>query len=149
MSCILKRYFSLKAIDITTRRELWQQKIDDRFTHSPIFDNGTIFLRTWTFPGYIYSIDQITGKVNWKVSQDALSNLAVSEDKIYFTHRDGYLTALDRYSGDVVANIKFSPEFDLTKGVDSYFISVDTATNILAMSFGDNSQILGVKILNP
>lgn len=139
---------SLKAVDSTTREELWRVKTDDRFTHSPIFSDGEIFLRTWAVPSYVYSIDQRTGKINWKVSQDVLSNLAVSEDKIYFISFDGYLIVLDRGSGNELAKVKFSPSFDLTIGTDGYFISVDPTNNVLAVSFADNSQILGVKILN-
>jgi outer membrane protein assembly factor BamB len=140
---------SLKAVDSTTREELWRVKTDDRFTHSPIFSDGAIFLRTWAVPSYVYSIDQKTGKINWKVSQDVLSNLAVSQDNIYFISFDGYLVVLDRDSGNELAKVKFSSPFDVTRGTDGYFISVDPTNNVLAMSFGDNSQILGVKIKNP
>lgn len=140
---------SLKAIDVASRKELWQIQIDDRFTHSPIFEKGTIFLRTWTTPGYVYSIDQVTGKVNWKVSQDVLSNLALSDNSIYFINFDGYLMALDLYSGEVIAEAKFLPQFDLENGVERFFISVDATNNMLLIYFGDNSQTLGVKILDP
>jgi outer membrane protein assembly factor BamB len=145
----LNENISLKAVHITTGEELWRVKPGDRFTHSPIFYDGTIFLRTWAVPSYIYSIDQMTGKINWKVFQDVLSNLTVSEDKIYFISFDGYLVVLDRDSGNEIRKVKFSSPFDLTRGTDRYFISVDPTNNVLAMSFGDNDQILGVKILNP
>lgn len=145
----LEENISLKAVDTTTEEELWRVKTDDRFTHSPIFSDGVIFLRTWSVPSYVYSIDQKTGIVNWKVSQKVLSNLAVSEDKIYFISFDGYLVVLDRYSGDELARIKFSPSFDLTQGTDGYFISVDPTNHVLAISFADSNQILGVKILDP
>lgn len=140
---------SLKAGDSTTREEIWQVKIDDRFTHSPIFSDGAIFLRTWEVPSYVYSIDQKTGQINWKVSQDVLSNLTISKDKIYFISFDGYLITLDRDSGNQIGKVKFSSTFDLTRGTDGYFISVDPTNNVLAMSFGDNDQIWGAKILNP
>jgi len=144
----LEENISLKAVDSTTREELWRVKTDDRFTHSPIFSDEEIFLRTWAVPSFVYSIDQKTGKVNWKVSQDVLSNLAVSDDKIYFISFDGYLIVLDRDSGNELGKVKFSSPFDLTKGTDGYFISVDPTNNVLAISFADNSQILGLKILN-
>lgn len=139
---------SLKAVDSITREEIWRVKTDDRFTHSPIFSDGAIFLRTWAVPSYIYSIDQKTGTINWKVSQNVLSNLAVSDDRIYFISFDGYLVILDRDSGNELGKAKFSSLFDLTQGTDGYFISVDSTNNVLAVSFADNSQILGLKILN-
>ena len=106
--------FSLKATDTVTRKELWQLKIDDRFTHSPIFVDGEIFLRTWTTPGFVYSIDQDTGEINWKVSHDVLSNLVISKNKVYFLDFDNYLIALDRNSGNEITKVKFSPQFDLS-----------------------------------
>ena len=140
---------AMKAIDISTKQELWRQEINDRFTHSPIFDNGTVFLRTWVKPGYIYSINQATGKVNWKLSHDVLSNLCVTGNKIYFVDFDGYLVAIDRYSGDETAKVKFSSSFDLANGINGYSITSDPINNVLAISFGDNSQLLGLKIKNP
>jgi outer membrane protein assembly factor BamB len=140
--------FSLRAVDSTTREEIWQVKINDRFTHSPIFYDGVIFLRTWAVPSYIYSIDQKTGKINWKVSQDVLSNLAISEDKIYFISFDGYLVVMDRDSGNELAKVKFSSPFDLAKGTEGYFISVDQTNDVLAMSFSDKNQILGLITLH-
>lgn len=145
----LEENISLKAVNSTTREEIWQLKIEDRFTHSPVFYDDAIFLRTRAVPSYVYSIDQKTGKINWQVTQNLLSNLAVSESKIYFISFDGDLIVLDRYSGNEIAKAKFSSPFDLTKGTDGYFISVDPINNVLAISFADNSQILGVKILNP
>lgn len=145
----LEENISLKAVDSTTREELWQVRTDDRFTHSPIFHDGAIFLRTWAIPSYIYSIDQKTGKINWKVSQDVLSNLTISKDDIYFISFDGYLVVLNRYSGNEIGKVKFSSTFDLTRGTNYYYIAADPVNDVLAMSFGDNDQILGVKILNP
>lgn len=71
----MKGNFSIKAVDFSSKKELWGLRLDDDFSHAPIFDDGAIFLRTWLrTPTYIYSIDQFTGKVNWKLSQDLLSN---------------------------------------------------------------------------
>jgi len=139
---------ALKAIDISTGKEIWRLKTDDEFTHSPVFDNGAIFLRTWRNPGYVYSIDQATGRVNWKVSQNALSNLCVVADKIYFINFDSYLVTIDRYSGEEMTRVKITPPIDWSTGTDYYFIGADPTNNILALYFGD-TQLLGLKIKNP
>jgi outer membrane protein assembly factor BamB len=142
-------YKALKAVDISTRKEIWQLKTDEEFTHSPVFDSGAIFLRTWRNPGYVYSIDQATGKVNWKVSQNALSNLCVVNDKIYFIDFDSYLVAIDRHSGEEITRVKITPSIDWSNGTDFYFIGADPTNNALALYFGDAGQLLGVKIKKP
>jgi outer membrane protein assembly factor BamB len=103
--------YSIKAVDLSTKNELWRLELDydNRYTYAPIFDDGTIFLMTWAD---IYSIDQPTGEVEWKLSQDVLSNLCILGDKIYFISHDGYLVAINRYSGTEISKVKFSPPLD-------------------------------------
>lgn len=141
--------YSLTAIDYFSEKELWRVEIGKSYTHAPVFDNGTIFLRTWKNPASIYSIDQSTGKVNWKSSQDLLSNIYVDGDKIYFISFDGYLVIIDRYTGSEISKVKFTPSFDLNKQIGDYFVTGDPTNNILVVSFGDNTQIMGLKIVNP
>ena len=138
--------FSIKAIDFLSRRELWQRKLDSDYTYAPIFDNGKIFLSTFTS---IYSIDQSTGKVNWQIFQDVLSNLYVAGDKIYFISENSHLVTVDQKTGYEISKVKFSPSFDLEKQNGEYFVSGDPTNNVLVVSFGDNYQIMGLKILNP
>ena len=142
---------AIKAVDFSSKKELWRLELgmDIGYAYAPIFDNGTIFLNTSDVPAYIYSIDQDTGEVNWKATQGVLSNLYVTEDKIYFLNPDSRLVALDKYSGDELINVKFSPPFNLSDQSGSYFISGDPTNNILAVYFGDNSQIMGLKIKEP
>jgi outer membrane protein assembly factor BamB len=139
----------LEATEISSQKVVWSVKIRDRFTHSPIFYDGTIYLRTWASPTFIYSIDEATGNVNWIMSQDILSNLCVLRDKIYFLASDSSLITIDRFSGSETSRVGFLPKFDTKIQIGGYFISADPTNNVLAMSFGDNNQILGVKILNP
>lgn len=140
--------FAITAIDSSTKKELWRSEIEDYYTHSPIFDNGTIILRTRTLPAYIYSIDQYTGKVNWKISEDVLSNLYVSNGEIYFLSSDGCLVALDKTSGSEILRLRFSPAFDLQEEYGGYFVSGDSDNDVLVVAFGDNTQILGLRIKN-
>ncbi len=138
----------LEAIESSSQKTIWSVKIRERFTHSPIFYDGTIYLRTWAIPTFIYSIDQSSGIVNWIVHEDILSNLCVLGDKIYFLASDSSLITIDRFTGSEISKVRFLPTFDSTKQVGGYFISADPANNVLAISFGDNSQITALKILN-
>jgi outer membrane protein assembly factor BamB len=139
----------IRAVGLATKKELWSLDIDNRYTYAPIFDDGEIFLRTWGNPGKIYSIDQYIGKVNWVTSQDALSNLCLLGKTIYFTSFDGSLVAINRYTGREISRVKFSPHFDLDKQISDYYVACDPTSNVLAMSFGDNTQIMGLKVINP
>ena len=77
------------------------------------------------------------------ITQDIVSNLCIIGDKIYFLNRDGYLVAINRYSSLEDSRVKFSPEFDMSKQISSYSVACDMANNVLAISFSDNTQIMG------
>jgi outer membrane protein assembly factor BamB len=142
---------AFRAFEIASARELWQVQadLDDPFRSPPVFDVGTIFLRTEDIDGFIYSIDQTTGKVNWKVSQKMYSNLFVAGEKIYFIGSDGSLVTIDRNSGAEISKVKFSTPFKLSDPTESYCITGDPINHVLAVAFGDNNQMLGLKIKKP
>lgn len=137
----------IKAVDFSSKKELWKLEVGAKYTYAPIFDNETIFFRTAGSPTDIYSIDRGTGDVNWKATYNILSNLYVTNNRIYFLNSDSYFVALDKYSGDKLGNLKFSPPLNLNE--EDYFISGDLANSILTVYFGDSSQILGIKVLAP
>jgi outer membrane protein assembly factor BamB len=145
----MENAMGIQAVELPSKKVVWTLNIDERYTHAPVFNDGEIFLRTWKIPTYIYSIDQYTGKVNWIASQDALSNLCLVGDKIYFTNPNGYLIAVNRYSGNEISREKIFPIVNLNKQIGNYSIACDKTSNVLALSFGDNTQIMGLKILNP
>lgn len=137
----------IKAVDSSTDQELWRVEVGDY--NSPLFDGGTILLRTDGTPTKLYSIDQASGNVNWSLSQNVLSNLCVLDDRVYFTNQEGYLVSLNRYSGQENSKVRFSPEISLDKLFRDYFIACDPTYNVLAISFGDNTQIMGLRVINP
>lgn len=139
----------IKAVEPSSGNELWVVDIDTRRAYDPVFDEGEIFITAENDSAEIYSIDQYTGMVNWKVSHDVLSNLCVMDDKIYFTNSDSYIVAINRYSGIEVSRVQFSPKFDTEKQIGSYQIACDKADSVIAVSFGDNTQIMGLKVMNP
>jgi outer membrane protein assembly factor BamB len=71
--------FSIKAVDLASRTELWHVKLDNDYYHAPIFENGTIFIDTSAVPPSVYSIDQSSGGVKWKVSQTISSKFVIQK----------------------------------------------------------------------
>ncbi|WKZ38329.1 MAG: PQQ-binding-like beta-propeller repeat protein [Anaerolineales bacterium] len=140
---------SIKAVNLASKNELWKININSRYTHAPIFDKGEIFLRTEVNPADIYSIDQLTGNVNWKKSYNALSNLYITNDKVYFLSSDSNLVVINRESGSEIIKVKFLPPFNLSKSSSGYFITGDNVNNILLVCLGDKGQIIGLKIKDP
>lgn len=140
---------AIKAVELSSKKVLWEVELGAEYAYSPIFDNGMIFLSTGGISPSIYSIDQTTGKINWKKPLDVLSNLYLTVDKIYFISGDSRLTVLDKLSGNEILNVKISPNLDLNEPNGSYFVSGDSTNKILALYFGDNDQIIGLKIKSP
>jgi outer membrane protein assembly factor BamB len=146
----MEALLSIKAVDASSKQEIWSLRLDDKYTHAPIFDDGTIFIRTWdSSPTYIYSIDQMTGIVNWKVSAEVVSNLYLAGDNIYYMSRDGFLVSANRNTGDEISKVKFLPEIDLKALTGGFSITGDSVNDIIAVSFEGNHQILGLRVLNP
>ena len=87
--------------------------------------------------------------INWKKTQSILSNLYITDKAIYFINNDGSLSALDKLTGNDVTNVKLLPPIDINNSNSGYFVSGDPANNLLALYFGDNSQIMGLQILDP
>lgn len=140
---------AIKAIASSTKKELWKVRLKDEYTYAPIFDNGTIYLRTEGGSPSIYSIDQITGTVYWEKTVNIISNLYITDTKIYFIDQNSNLIELDKGTGDDISNIKISPSIDTYKLNKNFFVSGDAANNLLALYFGDGNQIICLKILNP
>ncbi len=138
----------IQAVDASSKEKIWGLELGTRWS-IPIFDGGTIFLSTLSKDGDVLSVKQTTGEINWKESQDVLSNLYVVSENIYFISYSGHLVTLDSYSGEEISRVKFSPSFDLDQQNGGYFVTGDPTNNVLAVSFGDNAQIIGLKIENP
>ena len=139
----------IMAVDFSSNKALWRVEAGTAYTYAPIFDHETIFFRTAHSPADIYSIDRMTGDINWKITNDILSNLYVTDDKVYLLNSDSDLVALDKFSGDELTKVKFSSPFNLDEENKGYFVSGDPANNMLFAYFGDNNQLSGVKVLEP
>jgi len=138
----------IQAVNSSTEEKFWG--LETGFYSSiPVFSDKAFFLNTFSENGYILSVSRETGSINWKAIQNVLSNLYVTDDKIYFVSSDGYLVVLDKHSGKEILRNEFSPPFDLNKQSGKYVVTGDPANNVLVIAFGDNTQITGLMILNP
>jgi outer membrane protein assembly factor BamB len=140
---------SIKAVNLTSNNELWKINLNARYTHAPIFDGGEIFLRTAVNPADIYSIDQMTGNVHWKKNYNVLSNLYITNNRVYFLSSESDLIAIERETGNEILKIKFSPLFNLNSTASGYFVTGDDVNNIVIVYLGDKKQIIGLKIKTP
>ncbi|PKO11628.1 MAG: hypothetical protein CVU39_28255 [Chloroflexi bacterium HGW-Chloroflexi-10] len=138
--------FTINAKDLNTNNEIWSVDLESAIVGSPVFDNGTIFLETSSGKDWLYSIDQITGELNWKKSFQLISNFVVLKDTVHFIDSDGYLIALDRSTGEEISKIGFTEPFDLDQYYNGYFLAADRENQMLAIYFADNKQIMGVKM---
>ena len=77
------------------------------------------------------------------------SNLFLAGEKIYFIGSDGSLVSIDRNSGAEISKVKFSMPFKVSNPTKSYCITGDPTNHVLVVAFGDNNQMLGLKIKNP
>ncbi|MBI9051561.1 MAG: PQQ-binding-like beta-propeller repeat protein [Anaerolineaceae bacterium] len=140
--------FGIQSVDYSSKEIIWDLEVSPYFS-VPFYSDGTLFMNTHSDNGYILAVNHKTGEVNWKVNQDVLSNLYVTDTKLYFVNKDSELVVLDKTTGDEISITKFTPTFDLDIQNEEYYITGDPTNNILAISFGDNNQIIGLKILNP
>lgn len=146
----MESLLAIKAVNVSSRQEVWSLNLGDQYTHSPVFSDGTIFLRTWNGSDVsIYSINQMTGAVNWKVSANAISNLYVARNKLYYMSWDGCLVSVDKNTGNEISRVKFLPEIDTNATTGGFSITGDVVNDIIAVTFAGNDQLMGIKVINP
>jgi outer membrane protein assembly factor BamB len=136
----------IEAIDKSSGVTRWHIDFDNSFVYSPIFDKDSIYLRAGGIPdNTIYSIDQSSGKLNWKLNTNALSNLSIVNSKLYYLTASSSLIVLDSKLGKEIEKIEFSPSFAIDEYIGRYYIAEDPVTGIIVISFGDNNQILALR----
>ncbi|MBI9050054.1 MAG: PQQ-binding-like beta-propeller repeat protein [Anaerolineaceae bacterium] len=138
----------IRAEKYSTKEMLWFFEIESLYTN-PVNDEASLYFATISNEGHIFSIDLLSGHINWKASHKLLSNLYITDGKLYFLNNESELVVIDKFTGVEVSRVKILPSFALENVDENYYISGDSTNNILAISFGDNNQIIGLKILNP
>lgn len=142
----IKKYNAIEAVEISAGMVVWSVDVKDGISFPPLFNDGRIYLISKGLPNKIISINQKTGEVNWQRDTKAISNLCILGSKIYFLETDGSLVGLDKGNGEDVLTIKFSPGVDYQAYPGRYYIACDASVNVLVVSFGDNDQVIGLRV---
>ena len=144
------------ATNTQTGDLIWQANIPDEGDYTgPYFSEDNIYIRTGgsTVPGNVYAIDKHNGAILWKSDTNAISNVCLLGNNLYFLTLDGYLMVLNRQTGLEVEKLEFSPRpFILPTAewrLGGYYVASDPTNNIIAVSLGDSYQLFALKITNP
>ena len=93
---------------------LWAFPTGGPVVASPVIADGVVYVGSWS--GYLYAIDQHTGKEKWKFKSrlPIASSPAVAGGSVYFVSSAGALVALDVSSGQPqwVAAVEFDKKFE-------------------------------------
>jgi outer membrane protein assembly factor BamB len=147
--------YGIIANDTQTGDMIWQVDIpEEGFYTGPYFSEDNIYIRTGssTVPGKVYAIDKRDGTILWEIDSDAISNVCVLGNNLYFLTRDGFLMVLDRQTGSEVEKLEFFPRpFILPTAewrLGGYYVASDPSNNIIVVSLGDSYQLFALKINN-
>jgi len=126
----------------------WQSRVK-YFSEGNEFTTNIIFEKRGNGLGYITAIDKNTEKPLWESDRNIISNVAATEDAVYFLTLDGKLVGLDARSGNMVATVIFAPSpFVLNSpnaSTGRYFVAVDYNTKMLFAQIGDSYQLFAFK----
>ena len=64
---------------------------------TPLVKDGVVFVGS--FQGNLISVDAFNGNLIWSKPMSILSNIAIDEENVYVADSQGYIFALDRFSG--------------------------------------------------
>lgn len=141
------------ATDAETGDLIWKATIpDEGFYTGPYFSEDSIYIRTGssTVPGKVYAINKNNGEIRWKSNAEAISNVVLLGENIYFLSLDGYLLVLDHQTGSEVTNLEFSPRpFILPTAewrLGGYYLASDPVNNIIVVSIGDSYQLFALRV---
>lgn len=88
----------------------WKFKTEGRIFSSPLSQNGIVYIGSED--GFLYAIDEKTGKENWKFKTNGAihSSLSFAEKTIYFGSFDGYYYAVNTQTGKEIWKFKTGGE---------------------------------------
>jgi outer membrane protein assembly factor BamB/predicted MPP superfamily phosphohydrolase len=106
---------NFRAIDMETGKELWSfNGLNGPVVSTPVINKDDIIFGAWDT--YLYSLNKLTGKLNWKWSNGStVRNYApaacipvVKDDVIYIVAPDRYTSAIDAITGQTFWRTKES-----------------------------------------
>lgn len=142
--------YSSNASRLNAKNELddkksWSLELVDPFEKSPLLVDDDFYIVTGgVTDNHLYSVNILSGKLNWSSKSNVLSNLYQKDYFLYLLSADNSLKILDITNGSLTQRISFLPSFDVDE-FGRYYVSVDPASDVVVLSFGDNNQILGLR----
>ena len=100
---------------------------------TPFVKDGTIFVGS--FQGNLISVDVFNGNLIWSKPMSILSNIDVDEENVYAADSEGYIFALDRFSGFTKWKLKLENNLIGTQSFsyEKYIINISTKGHIMVI----------------
>ena len=92
----------------------------------------------------IYAIDMKDGSTKWKSEQQLISNSVIENGSVYALVTGEELLRLDLYTGDIIGMTRFTSKSNSHNESAHNLIAV--SSNVIAVYFGDNSQLVVYEI---
>jgi outer membrane protein assembly factor BamB len=136
-------YGHLQAHDLATSAAIWTAETPGSFYETPSFTSRAIFARTGAAQGTAYAIDRFTGQVLWQTTPDVVSNLLLSNGRLFLLTSNGVLASLDPATGKATELIRFEPS-PLPLGGDTagYYVAISKQHSILVVYMGASTQLM-------
>lgn len=128
---------------------LWRARVGSQIEQQPVFRNDKIFFNNNSTPqGVVYAIDQFSGTILWITEDLAVSNVAVSDQRIYFLTIGGDLVGVGQNSGKKEITVKFISDgefhnYEKYRNTNTdYQVAYDDVTKTVFLLLGDSGQLL-------
>ena len=115
---------------------------------TPFVKDGTIFVGS--FQGNLISVDVFNGNLIWSKPMSILSNIDVDEENVYAADSEGYIFALDRFSGFTKWKLKLENNLIGTQSFsyEKYIINISTKGHIMVIDKNQGKILSLVDIID-
>lgn len=136
-----------EAQDAATHELIWKYDIHEDVQMRPLFTKERMVIITKR--GNIYAIDKHTGALDWKITPQAISNVASDGSRLYFLAAEGSLEAVDENDGHEVFKARVSSTPFMVSSpqglVGGFDVWVDSDNQIIIASLGDRCQLVALR----
>ena len=99
--------------------------------------------------GEVVAKDGKTDQSIWRSAQGVISNVAYTENSVYFLHHNGILQGVDIETGKEAAFAKFTPAPFILHGMEvdedmfprDYYVTAESESNVVVVYLGDSNQL--------
>ena len=127
---------------------IWQTDLGNPVAINPVLTDNFIILKTqfggWPI-GQGHILDRQTGVILWETEPDSvISNLAISDEIVYYLTENAKLHAVDIYTGDKLDAVSFESKITEADLVNRNFM-VAADEGIVVIYMGDSQQMFSLK----